>query len=118
MVVLWLRPGGDRAEIMESLIVTSKMNDEGSTSWLADVLTRIAAHPVRQFDEPSALELARPEQASQPSSLSDRYAVLTGCLREDPSSFFARCVRATKVRLMLNEECIRHSDSFGRKVRI
>ena len=37
--------------MMYSLIVTAKMNDLDPHAWLADVLTRIAAHPVQNLDE-------------------------------------------------------------------
>ena len=43
--------GGDRAAMMYSLIVTAKMNDLDPQAWLADVLARIAAHPVQRLDE-------------------------------------------------------------------
>ena len=43
--------GGDRAAMMYSLIVTAKMNDVDPQAWLADVLARIAAHPVQRLDE-------------------------------------------------------------------
>jgi transposase len=43
--------GGQRAAVMYSLIVTAKMNDVDPQAWLADVLTRIAEHPVQQLDE-------------------------------------------------------------------
>jgi hypothetical protein len=43
--------GGDRAALMYSLIVTAKMNDIDPQAWLADVLTRIAEHPVHRLDE-------------------------------------------------------------------
>ena len=36
---------------MYSLIVTAKMNDVDPQAWLADVLARIAAHPVQRLDE-------------------------------------------------------------------
>jgi transposase len=36
---------------MYSLIVTAKMNDVDPQAWLADVLARIAEHPVQQLDE-------------------------------------------------------------------
>ena len=35
---------------MYSLIVTAKMNDIDPQAWLADVLARIAEHPVRDID--------------------------------------------------------------------
>jgi transposase len=43
--------GGQRAAMMYSLIVTAKMNDVDPQAWLADVLARIAAHPVQRIDE-------------------------------------------------------------------
>jgi transposase len=36
---------------MYSLIVTGKMNDVDPQTWLADVLARIAEHPVQRLDE-------------------------------------------------------------------
>jgi len=36
---------------MYSLIVTAKMNDVDPQAWLADVLARIAEHPVQKLDE-------------------------------------------------------------------
>jgi transposase len=43
--------GGERAGAMYSLIVTAKLNDVDPRAWLADVLARIADHPVRRLDE-------------------------------------------------------------------
>ena len=43
--------GGQRAAAMYSLIVTAKMNDIDPQAWLADVLARIAGHPVSRIDE-------------------------------------------------------------------
>jgi transposase len=43
--------GGQRAAVMYSLIVTAKMNDVDPQAWLADVLARIAEHPVQKLDE-------------------------------------------------------------------
>jgi transposase len=43
--------GGERAAAMYSLIITAKMNDVDPQAWLADVLTRIAAHPIHRLDE-------------------------------------------------------------------
>jgi hypothetical protein len=43
--------GGRRAAAMYSLIVSAKMNDVDPQVWLADVLTRIAAHPTHRLDE-------------------------------------------------------------------
>ena len=36
---------------MYSLIVSAKMNDVDPQAWLADVLARIAEHPVQKLDE-------------------------------------------------------------------
>jgi transposase len=43
--------GGERAAIMYSIIVTAKMNDIDPQAWLADVLARIAEHPVQKLNE-------------------------------------------------------------------
>jgi transposase len=43
--------GGQRAAAMYSLIITAKMNGVDPQAWLADVLARIAAHPVHRLDE-------------------------------------------------------------------
>jgi transposase len=43
--------GGERAAAMYSLIVTAKLNDIDPRAWLADVLARIAEHPVKRLDE-------------------------------------------------------------------
>ena len=43
--------GGERAAVMYSLIVTAKMNDIDPQAWLADILARIAEHPVQRLDE-------------------------------------------------------------------
>jgi hypothetical protein len=43
--------GGQRAAVMYSLIVTAKMNDVDPQAWLADVLARIAEHPVQKLDD-------------------------------------------------------------------
>jgi transposase len=43
--------GGQRAAAMYSLIVTAKMNDIDPQAWLADVLGRIASHPVSHLDD-------------------------------------------------------------------
>ncbi|MEA2800147.1 MAG: hypothetical protein QOE49_242 [Rhodospirillaceae bacterium] len=43
--------GGQRAAVMYSIIVTAKLNDVDPQAWLADVLTRIAEHPVHRLDE-------------------------------------------------------------------
>lgn len=43
--------GGHRAAAMYSLVVTCKMNGVDPQAWLADVLSRIAGHPVHRLDE-------------------------------------------------------------------
>ncbi|MBX6740510.1 MAG: IS66 family transposase [Acetobacteraceae bacterium] len=43
--------GGDRAAAMYSLIYTAKLNDVDPRTWLADVLARIADHPVSRLHE-------------------------------------------------------------------
>ncbi len=43
--------GGERAAALYSLIVTAKMNGVDPQAWLADVLSRIAAHPAHRIDE-------------------------------------------------------------------
>src|SRR3954451_5702777 len=43
--------GGERAAVMYSLIVTAKMNNIDPQAWLADVLARIAEHPLQRLDE-------------------------------------------------------------------
>jgi len=43
--------GGHRAAVMYSLIVTCKLNDIDPQAWLADILARIAEHPVHKLDE-------------------------------------------------------------------
>jgi transposase len=43
--------GGQRAAAMYSLIVTAKMNDIDPQAWLADVLARIAGHPISRLDD-------------------------------------------------------------------
>ena len=43
--------GAERAALMYTLIGTAKLNDVDPQAWLADVLTRIADHPVNRLDE-------------------------------------------------------------------
>src|SRR4030095_2050982 len=58
--------GGERAAVMYSLIVTAQMNDVDPQTWLADVLARIAEHPVQRLDELLPWNWHRPSaQASQ-----------------------------------------------------
>ena len=42
--------GGQRAAVLYTLIQTARLNDVDPQAWLADVLARIAEHPVRQLD--------------------------------------------------------------------
>ncbi len=43
--------GGQRAAVAYSLIQTCRLNDVDPQAWLADVLARIADHPVSRLDE-------------------------------------------------------------------
>ena len=43
--------GGERAAVMYGLIGTAKLNDVDPQAWLADVLERIADHPLRRLHE-------------------------------------------------------------------
>jgi transposase len=43
--------GGERAAAMYSLIITAKLNDVDPRAWLADVLARIADHPVQRLHD-------------------------------------------------------------------
>ena len=43
--------GGQRAAVLYTLIQTARLNDIDSQAWLADVLARIASHPVRSLDQ-------------------------------------------------------------------
>ena len=43
--------GGQRAAVMYSLIGTAKLSNVDPQAWLADVLARIAAHPVGRLDD-------------------------------------------------------------------
>lgn len=43
--------GGQRAAIMYSLIGTAKLNARDPQAWLADILARIAGHPVTRLDD-------------------------------------------------------------------
>jgi transposase len=43
--------GGQRAAQMYSLIVTARMNEVDPQAWLADVLARIAEHPIQRIKE-------------------------------------------------------------------
>jgi hypothetical protein len=43
--------GGERAAVMATLIETAKLNGVDPQSWLTDVLSRIADHPINRVDE-------------------------------------------------------------------
>ena len=43
--------GAERAALMYTLLGTAKLNDVDPQAWLADVLARIADHPVHRLDE-------------------------------------------------------------------
>lgn len=43
--------GGERAALIYSLIYTCKLNDVDPLAWLADVLERIAEHPLHRLDD-------------------------------------------------------------------
>jgi transposase len=58
--------GGDRAAIMYSLIVTAKLNDVDPQAWLADILARIAEHPVQRLDELMPWNWRKPTNVHDP----------------------------------------------------
>jgi len=43
--------GGRRAAIVYTLIETARVNDIDPEAWLADVIARIADHPINRLDE-------------------------------------------------------------------
>jgi transposase len=43
--------GGRRAAILYTLVETPKMNDVDPEGWLADVIARIANHPILRLDD-------------------------------------------------------------------
>jgi len=43
--------GGQRAALMYTLVETAKMNEVDPEAWLADVISRIADHPINRIDE-------------------------------------------------------------------
>ncbi len=63
--------GGRRAAAMYSLIVTAKMNGVDPQAWLADVLLRIAGHPVHRLDELLPWKWRPQPQAMAPRSRPD-----------------------------------------------
>lgn len=46
-----LRRGTERAAATVTLIQTAKLNDVDPQAWLADVLARLAEHPIQRLDE-------------------------------------------------------------------
>lgn len=42
---------GQRAAVLYTLIQTARLNDVDPQAWLADVLARIADHPVQRLDD-------------------------------------------------------------------
>jgi transposase len=55
--------GGQRAAVMYTLIGTAKLNGVEPQAWLADVLARIADHPVSRLDELLPWNWAKPDTA-------------------------------------------------------
>ena len=55
--------GGQRAAVIYTLIGTAKLNDVDPQAWLADVLARIAEHPISRLDELLPWNWARPATA-------------------------------------------------------
>ena len=43
--------GGRRAAILYTLIETCRLNDIDPEAWLADVIARIADHPINRLDD-------------------------------------------------------------------
>ena len=43
--------GGRRAAILYTLIETARLNDVDPEAWLADIIGRIADHPITKIDE-------------------------------------------------------------------
>jgi hypothetical protein len=61
--------GGECAAIIYSMIFTAKMDDVDPQAWLADLLVRIAEHPVQKTRRTSAMELACVQRAGQSGGL-------------------------------------------------
>ena len=55
--------GGQRAAVMYSLIGTAKLNNVDPQAWLADVLARIAGHPVSRLDDLLPWNWCKPKAA-------------------------------------------------------
>jgi transposase len=58
--------GGRRAAIMYTLIETAKLNDLDPEAWLADVIARIADHPINHIDDLLRGTGARTEHQRRP----------------------------------------------------
>ena len=65
MVVLRLRSRRNARCVIYTLIGTAKLNDIDPQAWLADVLARIASHPVQRL-RATAVELAPAKTSPQP----------------------------------------------------
>ena len=55
--------GGQRAAVMYALIGTAKLNNVDPQAWLADVLARIAGHPVTRLDDLLPWNWCKPKAA-------------------------------------------------------
>ena len=55
--------GGERAAAVYTLINTAKLNGVDPEAWLADVLRRIAGHPMNRLDELLPWNWQKPEVA-------------------------------------------------------
>jgi transposase len=56
--------GADRAAVMNTLIMTARLNDIDPKAWLADVFTRIASIPQSRLHELLPWEWKRRTEAS------------------------------------------------------
>jgi transposase len=57
--------GGQRAAVIYSLITTARLNGVDPQAWLADVLDRLAAHPVHELDKLMPWNWTPPAKAVQ-----------------------------------------------------
>ena len=57
--------GGERAAVIYSLITTARLNGVDPQAWLADVLGRLAAHPVHELDKLMPWNWTPPAKAVQ-----------------------------------------------------
>jgi len=53
--------GGRRAAVMYTLIESARLNDLDPEAWLADVISRIADHPINRVDELLPWNWTRPD---------------------------------------------------------